>query len=275
MLAENLRLATHRLEARTVSGSRPMTYRYLPLATAIALTFGVTFDVALAGVFTIDDPEVVRGEQEIELNTAVQGGFPVNADPVRNSWELEYSVGLTKWWLISPEIIFDTPEGGDFQASIASVENIFHLGEVGGVLGIAWFTEIDAAIHHDETNAVTFGPILKLGDEKSSLTLNPYFEETFGRNHEEGIDFTYGWKAKTSLRGPLAIGLEGFGVIPDFAHAPGIDFQEHRLGPVLYYERELPGAHEGKTVAIEGGILFGLTEATPNVTGKVNASLSF
>ena len=63
-------------------------------------------------------------------------------------------------------------------------------------------------------------------------------------------------------------------MIPNIGNSPGIDFQEHRIGPVIYYEKELRGEHE-TTFALDAGILFGLTEATPNVTGKVNASLAF
>jgi hypothetical protein len=129
-------------------------------------------------------------------------------------------------------------------------------------------------VHHDETNAVTFGPIIQLAHEKASLILNPYFEKSFGKNHEEGTEFTYQWAAKASVTERVALGIEGYGVIPDIADSPGIDFQEHRIGPVLYYEKGLPGEHE-KTFGLDAGILFGLTEATPNVAGKVNVNLTF
>jgi hypothetical protein len=36
----------------------------------------------------------------------------------------------------------------------------------------------------------------------------------------------------------------------------------------------MPGAHK-VGLELDGGILFGLTEATPDVTGKVNAGLVF
>ena len=72
----------------------------------------------------------------------------------------------------------------------------------------------------------------------------------------------------------LALGIEGFGVVPNIANSASIDFQEHRIGPVLYYEKELAGEKE-RTFAIDAGVLFGLTEATPNVTAKLNASLAF
>ena len=251
-----------------------MRFRHLPFVTAFTLMLGSAFDFALADVFSVDEPEVVKGEQEIEVNGAVQNGFPVNADPVRYSMEVEYTYGVTKWLSLSPLVDFDKPDGDGFHATVAGLESVWFPVEVGKLLTIAWFTEVEGAVHHDETNSTTFGPIVQFGHDKASLILNPYLEKSFGRNDEEGMDFTYQWQAKASLNERLALGIEGFGVIPNIGNSPGIDFQEHRIGPVLYYEKELAGEKE-RTFAIDAGVLFGLTEATPNVTGKVNASLAF
>ena len=251
-----------------------MHFRHLPLVTAFILMLGSTFDFASADVFSVDEPEVVKGEQEIEVNGAVQNGLPVNADPVRYSMEVEYTYGVTKWLSLSPLVDFDKPNGDSFHATVAGLESVWFPVEVGKLLTVAWFTEVEGAVHHDETNSTTFGPIVQFGHDEASLILNPYLEKSFGRNHEEGIDFTYQWQAKASVTERLALGIEGFGVIPDIGNSPGIDFQEHRIGPVIYYEQELAGEKE-RTFAIDAGVLFGLTEATSKVTGKVNASLAF
>ena len=251
-----------------------MHFHHLPLVTAFTLTLGSTFDFALADVFSVDEPEVVKGEQEIEVNGAVQNGFPVNADPVRYSMEIEYTYGVTKWLSLSPLVDFDKPDGASVHGTVAGLETVWFPVEVGKLLTVAWFTEVEGAVHHDETNSTTFGPIVQFGHDEASLILNPYLEKSFGRNHEEGIDFTYQWQAKASVTERLALGIEGFGVVPNIADSASIDFQEHRIGPVLYYEKELAGEKE-RTFAIDAGVLFGLTEATPNVTAKLNASLAF
>jgi hypothetical protein len=251
-----------------------MHFRHLPLVTAFILMLGSTFDFASADVFSVDEPEAVKGEQEIEVNGAVQNGLPVNADPVRYSMEVEYTYGVTKWLSLSPLVDFDKPDGDSFDATVAGLESVWFPVEVGKLLTFAWFTEVEGAVHHDETNSTTFGPIVQFGHDKASLILNPYFEKSFGKNHEEGIEFNYQWQAKARMTERLALGIEGFGVIPDIGNSPGIDFQEHRIGPVIYYEKELAGEKE-RTFAIDAGVLFGLTEATSKVTGKVNASLAF
>ena len=213
-----------------------MKHWYLP--ALIASLLGIP-GAAWADVFSVDEPEVEKGAQEVEVNAAVQNGFPVNADPVRYSMELEYTYGVTKWLSLSPLVDFDKPDGDEFHATVAGVESVWFPVEIGKTLTLAWFTEVEGAVHHDETNSTTFGPIVQFGHDKASLILNPYLEKSFGSNHEEGIEFTYQWQAKASLNERLALGIEGFGVIPDIAHAPSIDFQEHRIGPVLYYEKEL------------------------------------
>jgi hypothetical protein len=243
------------------------------LLTLIAAALAVPAP-ASADVFSIDEPEVEKGAQEVEVNGAVQNGFPVNADPIRYSMEVEYTYGVTKWLSLAPLVDFDKPDGDDLHATVVAVESVLFPVEVGKLLTFAWFTEVEAAAHHDETNATTFGPIVQFGHDKASLILNPYLEKSFGKNHEEGIEFDYQWQAKAAVTERLALGIEGYGAIPDIAHAPSVDFQEHRIGPVIYYEKELPGEHE-TTFALDAGILFGFTEATPDVTGKVNASLAF
>src|SRR5262245_24229713 len=144
-----------------------MHFRHLPPVTAFILALG-SIDFALADVFSIDEPEVVKGEQEIEVNGAVQNGFPVNADPVRYSMELEYTYGVTKWLSLAPLVDFDKPDGDSFHATVVAVESVWFPVEVGKLLTFAWFAEVERAVHHDETNATTFGTIVHFGTFKVS-----------------------------------------------------------------------------------------------------------
>ena len=150
-----------------------MHFRHLPLVTAFILMLGSTFDFASADVFSVDEPEAVKGEQEIEVNGAVQNGFPVNADPVRYSMEVEYTYGVTKWLSLSPLVDFDKPNGDSFHATVAGLESVWFPVEVGKLLTVAWFTEVEGAVHHDETNSTTFGPIVQFGHDEASLNSQP------------------------------------------------------------------------------------------------------
>jgi len=255
---------------------------------------------ASADVFDVKDPAVEKGEKEVELNLAFQRGFPVNAERVRSSAELVFNYGLTEWWKLGLKANLDEPADEDLRFSTVGIENTFALRKLESGIGLAWFTGVDFAVHRDETNSVVFGPLIQFGSSKASITLNPLFERQFGRNSEPGVSFTYAWQAKAEVREHVAVGIEGYGVIPDIGNAPGIDFQEHRIGPVLYLDFDLNreqkqqqrlsmkdtgthaqsgdhgvGEEHGPKLALELGVLFGLTEATPDVTTKIKAAVSF
>ena len=229
---------------------------------------------ALGGTFDIKSPEVTKGETELATNHSLQSGFPDNADRVRHSWEIFLGYGFTERFKAGIKGGFDTPVSENMQFSTVSVETQYYLGKLTPVISWAWFIELAAGVHHDETNTVIFGPLIQFGDDKRSLTCNTLFEQTFGRNREDGIAFTYAIGVKQELREGLAIGIEGHGSIPDIGDAPSVDFQEHRVGPVLYVEPELRAGQKSHKLAIEVGGFVGLTKATPDFTGKLKASLT-
>ena len=60
--------------------------------------------------------------------------------------------------------------------------------------------------------------------------MNPFFEKTFWQNHEEGIAFLYGWQVRHQVTKNAALGIEGYGRIPDGGGGAAASFQEHRIG---------------------------------------------
>ena len=72
---------------------------------------------------------------------------------------------------------------------------------------------------------------------------------------------------KYELREGFGIGVEGYGVVDNLGNPPPVREQEHRLGPVIYNEIKL---REDFKLAVDVGLLFGLTDATPDVALKVN-----
>ena len=251
--------------------------RCLSTAKAIAALLVATIaGPALAGPLEVKGPEVEKGETEILTNHSFQSGFPTNAERVRHSFEFVAGYAFTDHFKAGPKINLDAPVGENARVSTAGFESQFYIGKFGPGIALGWFTGLDLRIHRGETNTVIFGPMIKFGDDKGSLTLNPFFEQTFGRNHEDGLAFAYAMGLKAEVREGLALGLEAYGSIPDLGDAPGTSAQEHRIGPVVYIDREINQArgHRGATkLAIEIGAFAGLTDATPNWTGKIKAAL--
>ena len=251
---------------------------------------------ASAGTFDVKGAEIAKGETEFVVGSAFFSGYPINADLLRNSSEVGVSYGFSDWWKAGLKVAFDKPVGGDFEAVTVGAEAQFLLrkGE-GRAPVIAWFTGVDAAVQSDQTNTLTFGPLWQWAlDDKTSFTLNTLFQRTFGDNREKGTDFAYAWQLKREVREGFSLGLEGYGVLPTIGDTPGIDFQEHRIGPVLYFERSLKrsaapakvsmkdskGAagkddEGGPKLNIEAGILFGLTDATQDRVYKIKGAVTF
>jgi hypothetical protein len=270
--------------------------RFVSLLGLVATSAVMAGSSAFAGTFDVKSPEVEKGEREVEVNSSFFRGFPVSADRVRHGWEAATSYGFTDWLKAGVKLNLDKPTGDDFRASTAGIEGLFLVRKFDKGFGLAWFMGNDFRIAKDETSTFTFGPVLQFGTEKTSLSLNPFLAKTYGRNREDGIAFSYAWAAKTEIRENLSIGIEGYGSIPSIGNAPDSIFHEHQIGPVIYIERELgggakpgrgpsikdtafaggeAGGKDGPRLAIETGILFGLTGATPDVTFKLKAGISW
>ena len=233
------------------------------------VTSGVAIE-ASAQSFDVKGLHVEQGAIEIASDNAIFSGGAAN----RSAHEQVVHYGLRAWWRLSGAVEWENPVGQDVRASHVALENLFVLRPLkqSNDLGLGFFAALEASIHNRSTNGFVFGPIVAAKWNKLTVTLNPFFEQTFGRNREEGIAFTYGWQAKYELREGLSVGVEGYGLVENLADAPRLGDQEHRIGPVLFREIEL-----SKDVKIEPsiGVLFGLTPATPDVTFRVNIDFHF
>jgi hypothetical protein len=241
------------------------------LSTALVL-FG-TAQAALA--FDITGPEVEKGQQQLETIHIAQFGFaPGSSSNLRNAQTLGYSYGLTEVWQIKAGIIADRLDHGDWSASALFVENVFELvkGKQSGGFGLAWFTSVGAATNDEATSAVTFGPIVKFARETLSLTLNPFFDQTFGQNREPGIAFAYGWQLGAQVAKGATLAVAGFGRVETIADAPVLRDQEHKIGPLLILEHPID---DKRSLNLEFGVFFGLTEATADTAAKVKVTYGF
>ena len=93
-----------------------------------------------------------------------------------------------------------------------------------------------------------------------------------GRTTKIGIAFVYGWQANAAIGNGVTLSLAGFGKIDDIGHAPSASQQEHIIGPLVGYEFEVS---DKRTMAMELGVFFGLTEVTADTAFKGKLSYSF
>jgi hypothetical protein len=242
-------------------------------------------------IFHIFTPAIEAGAWGVEAISAFQSGFPADGEhePVRMAHELAVHTGVNEYWMTKIALGLERPVGGDYEATAIASENTFRLFKpTGSAFDVAMFGALELGIADDATNAVAFGPILSYARGPVAIMINPFFEKSFGRNREDGVEFTYGWRATYQLSDLLSVGVEGYGAIENISNAPPTDEQIHRIGPVLYLGHvhgNPEGAHGAEHHAHEGnghaewhaeiGVLFGMTDATPDTAIKFNIGADF
>ncbi len=190
-------------------------------SAAAGLFAGV--DTALAQALDIDAPEITAGEREFRSINIFNGGYrPGSAGEPRNSNELDVAYSPRDWLKFLGHIDFENVLQDGWRVDHVALESFVGLRKAGADGGVAltWFTSIQLSTDELSTNSLLFGPIVKLSAGKASLTLNPYFEDTFGRNRGAGIASVYAWQARYELSDNLAVGIEGFGKIENLGSAP-------------------------------------------------------
>lgn len=225
---------------------------------------------ALAQALDMDAPEIEAGEREIRSVNVGNVGYRAGSQGApRSSHELSVSYSPRDWLKLTAHADVENVIADGSRLDHAAVESLIGLRKAGedGGLAISWFTSVFASTDKLSTNALLFGPVVKISSGKASLTLNPYFEDTFGRNHAAGISSVYGWQGKYEIDDRFAIGIEGFGKIENLGSSPVWDEQDHRIGPSLYFSWD---AGDKRKFGLDAGVLAGLTDASPDVTFKLN-----
>jgi len=250
----------------------------LPRTLMAAVIAALASSEAGAGTFEVKTPDITQGQTSFSWNSAGQSRFPANADPTRYSTEFDLGSSPTSWFFIGGKLNLDQTVDEAWRVSTAGAEMQLRFGKAQPGFDFGWYSGVDVRIGSQDTNTFTFGPIIQFGDDKASLTLNPFLQRTFGINRDDGIAFAYGVMAKREIGQGTAIGIEAYGVIPDLGHGTPMAFQEHRIGPVLYLESEIGPKREGREApkaTLDIGMFFGMTEATADLTGKVKFGVTW
>ena len=252
-------------------------------------------------IFHLFAPPIEKGHWGLEFNSAFQDGFPAHDEDedehghadIRAAHELGVHVDVSDYWMTKIALEMQREADDAYALSGVASENVFRFSKwTPRTFDAAWFTAVAAGTESEATNAVEFGPIVSIRSGPVMVLLNPFFEKTFGRNREEGTAFTYGWRLTYSFSGRLSVGLEGYGEIENLGDAPAIDEQVHRVGSVLYlgplhgtghsehgdHAHGMEHDHEQHAEPEwfgEVGLLFGLTDSTPDTAVKLNAGVHF
>jgi hypothetical protein len=239
--------------------------------TAILLGFAIG---PASAQFYVRSPDVKKGQTAIEEHGALYSG-PGEDERRRQSHEVEFKYGLADRWELIVEGFFRQDIGEEFEARQFELGAQYEIIERhGDGLGFAFRTIYEFALQGGEPDEILFGPLAKYVMGRDSVTANAFFIGQVGDEAEiDSLELKVNWRLKHELNEKWALGVEGYSEIEDLSHACTWDEQKHRLGPVAYYEF---GGHEGKPKwEFAAGSLFGISDATSDVTFKFDAELKF
>jgi hypothetical protein len=262
------------------------------LVVAMVFTCGTLLTPTPASAqFYVRQPDVEKGETEVEEHGAIFAG-PGEDENLHQSHEVEFTRGLTDRTQLIVEGFFEQPIGEGLRFKEFEIGGQYELikpQEDGFALA---FRTIYEAVK-DAPDEVLFGPLAKYSVGRNSTTLNTFFVGQVGDHPTiDGLEFQYNWQFKHELTHRIAFGAEAFGEIQDLAHPGSFNDQLHRAGPVIYLnigkEEEVSAAQrhesdegereqqsEAPELKMAAGVLFGMTDATSDVTFKLDAELEF
>lgn len=271
-------------------GTRPRRRGMLAAAIVLAGWMILLMPGQVWAQFYVRQPDVEKGEAEVEEHGAIYSG-PGEDEDLRQSHEVEFKYGFTDRAQLIVEGFFEQPIGDNLQGTEFEIGSQYQLIKPEGEDGFAFaFRALYEAVR-DEPDEILFGPLARFRKGRDSTTLNTFFVGQVGDDPTiDGLEFQYNWQLKHELNHRVAFGVEAFGEVEDLAHAGSFNDQLHRAGPVIYlnFGQEAGSAgkheyeeteHEQETEAPElkmaAGILFGLTDATSDLTFKFDAEVEF
>lgn len=229
--------------------------------------------------FEIPEVDAEKGAIEAEYRGAQHWGLPEadedgDIDALRQSHEVEFQYGLTDWWMLRLTPNVEKPAGGSAELSSIGIETQFvFVTRNDGTFGLALMIGYGPySLHIDEEDEFEFGPVIELAPGRWLFTLNPRLADEPGNADHEGLGFEYAAQARYSVTDRWGVAVMGFGVIEELVNAGPLDGQAHVLGPSLYVF-SAPDAEREWTLG--AGVLFGLTESSPDTALRITFAVEY
>ncbi|HXW65791.1 MAG TPA: hypothetical protein VEK74_11955 [Burkholderiaceae bacterium] len=230
-----------------------------------------------AADYKVWTPDVNLHELELE-NVGDVSSDPVSAKNGAQSYTFEAEYGLTTWWQAELELEFDRAPGSGQPTVFDQItwENLFQFTERGEYwLDAGFFAEYGQARLKGNPNETTFGPVLRKDLGGTSNSINLFLEKDLGPNAANRPVFLYAWETRVDawvMRAgqyfEVEPGLQLYGQPGPVGQFPKWNRQDERAGPQLFGKIHNLGPG---TLEWNGGVLFGLTSATPRTTVRWQA----
>jgi high-affinity iron transporter len=246
--------------ARVVNRPAPPLHRVAALP-AMVLAFAVAgHPTESRADHVVYSPLVEDGEKAIELrghydfdgSKALDGG---------QAYKAEFEWAPVSRWLTELLVEYQRQPGESLEATEVASENIFQLTEQGehwadfGVLA-----EFAYSLEHGGSNALELALLGQKDFGRNEARVNLVFEQPL----ESGADLemSYRWQYRYRLEEQFEPGIEMYGGLGDWGNAGSFNDHEQQLGPAMYGKFRTRGG----AFKYELGLLFGLTDVTPDTT---------
>jgi hypothetical protein len=229
----------------------------------------------------------------------------------RARYALELEIGITERLKMRVGVEFEDERIDDPEAlSEANAFEGLELAEIGAEIvailvqregdgvGLGVVAEIEGPIDQEGANRFIVGPIVEYQAGAWFFAAVPMLVRSFGEDGEvdepadSKWDFAYATQVMRRFSDRWSVAMEGYGTIdrigdsgrPSAAAQRFGDFDQHRLGPVVYYAHSFGGRRryaaasdeaEAASLTIGLGAFEGLNSNTPNHTIKLSIEVDF
>ncbi|HKS54945.1 MAG TPA: hypothetical protein VJS12_06645 [Steroidobacteraceae bacterium] len=267
------------------------------------------------GQFELKDLESAPASFEFQSQNAWSWGLPrrriaSDADGVeydenesiRERYALELEMGLTSILKMRVGMEFEK-ERFDEPVTVqqANAFDQLRLSEVGAELiavlvpregdgaGFGLVAELEGPLDQEDSNTLVLGAIIEFQSARWRAAAVPMLVRDFGGDTQDGErvdnkwDFAYAAQLAFEISATWSLALEGYGTVErlgstghpsDAAELFG-DFNQHRLGPVLYYSSSAGERAASPILSVGAGLLAGLNNDTADRTLKLSIEVNF
>ena len=217
--------------------------------------------------FKIQHPDAETGEFELEE----VGSYGRSGNPDTNSEQSfvhELGYGVNNWW--HTELEFETNRdpgpGNHLKFDQLTLENRFQFTEPGQYWAdFGFFAEYGHGMLRGSPDETTFGPIVRKEIGPTINTIDLFLEKELGTGASGRPSLLYKVESRLALGTVVEPGIQAYGEPGPIGHFAPIGAQDHRVGPQLFADIHDFGPG---TLKMNGGVLFGLTAATPRQTWR-------
>lgn len=213
----------------------------------------------------VSSPYVSKGELEIEAKTE----YHIDDDnDVDGAWEQSFEVGygITDYIGVEAGIEFADAPGEDLETKALEVEAKVQFTEKG-----QYFIDSGVKLEYGyntsgEPDDIGAELLLAKAYDRFSHGMNIGIGTEVGDDSDDRGALDVSWKTEYEISETFSLGFEYYGDFGDMTDE--YDDQEHLIGPVAYGDF-IYGAE------YEAGILFGISEASPDAALKLNFGYEF